>query len=55
VLLPFEAVDVLAFEANAAVPEMHDRMIAGVAKRLQIPCLTCDKQIVNSGLVQVVW
>jgi PIN domain nuclease of toxin-antitoxin system len=55
VLLPFEAVDVLEFDANAAVPEMHDRIIAGVAKRLNIPCLTCDKQIVGSGLVQVVW
>ena len=55
VLLPFEATDVLEFDANNAVPEMHDRMIAGVARRLNIPCLTCDKQIVGSGLVKVVW
>ena len=55
ILLPFEAADVLEFHANSAVPEMHDRMIAGVARRLNIPCLTCDKQIVSSGLVKVVW
>lgn len=54
-LLPFNPEDVLEFDTNNAVPEMHDRMIAGVAKRLNIPCLTCDKQIVGSGLVQVVW
>jgi PIN domain nuclease of toxin-antitoxin system len=53
--LPFNPEEVLEFTANAAVPEMHDRMIAGVAKRLNIPCLTCDKQIVGSGLVQIVW
>lgn len=54
-LLPFNPEEVLEFTANAAVPEMHDRMIAGVAKRLNIPCLTCDKQIVGSSLVQIVW
>lgn len=54
-LLPFEAVDVLEFDAHAAVPEMHDRIITGVAARLNVPCLTCDGQIVKSQLVNVVW
>ncbi len=54
-LLPFEAREVLEFDTNAAVPEMHDRMIVGVAARLSVPCLTRDSQIVNSGLVKVVW
>lgn len=54
-LLPFEAVDVLEFDAHAAVPEMHDRVIAGVASRFGVPCLTCDSQIVASQLVNVVW
>ena len=55
ILLPFMPEDVLEFDANARVPEMHDRMIAGVAKRLGIPCLTMDKEIVGSGIIAVVW
>lgn len=55
VLVSFDAADVLEFDANAAAKEMHDRMIAGVAKRLGVPCLTCDKNIVGSNLVNIVW
>jgi len=55
VLLPFNPADTLDFDAHAAVPEMHDRMIAGVSSRLGMPCLTCDKQIAGSGLVSTVW
>jgi PIN domain nuclease of toxin-antitoxin system len=55
VLLPFEPADVLDFDAHAAVPEMHDRMIVGAALRLGVPCLTHDSQIVNSGLVKTIW
>lgn len=54
-LLPFEAADVLEFDTLAAVPEMHDRIIAGVARRFGVPCLTCDSQIIKSQLVQIVW
>ncbi|HMV48472.1 MAG TPA: hypothetical protein PLD20_23815 [Blastocatellia bacterium] len=54
-LLPFFAEDVLDFDANAAVPEMHDRMIVGDALRHNAPCLTRDGQIVKSGLVPIVW
>lgn len=55
VLLPFEPDDVLEFDDNAVVPEMHDRMIVGVARRLDAPCITVDPAIVNSKLVRVVW
>jgi PIN domain nuclease of toxin-antitoxin system len=51
----FEAADVLDFDAHAAVPEMHDRIIVGVCLRLGIPCLTRDARIINSGLVAIVW
>jgi hypothetical protein len=34
---------------------MHDRMIAGAARRLGAPCLTRDTAIAGSGLVTVIW
>lgn len=54
-LVDFRAADVLRFNALAAIPEMHDRVIAGVAYDLKIPCLTRDPTIVNSGLIQTIW
>jgi PIN domain nuclease of toxin-antitoxin system len=51
----FTAEDVMRFEAPSAIPEMHDRMIAGVALQRNCPCLTRDSFIVNSGIVQTVW
>ena len=47
--------DVLDFNHDMAVPEMHDRMIVGVARRFNVPCLTRDPHIIQSGLVRVVW
>ena len=46
---------VLDFGRDASVPEMHDRIVPGVARRLNAPCLTRDRSIVASGLVPVVW
>jgi PIN domain nuclease of toxin-antitoxin system len=54
-LVPFEAEDVLRFDALASIPEMHDRIIAGVAFQRQIPCLTRDPAIVGSGIVMTIW
>ncbi|MEP7343294.1 MAG: hypothetical protein ABI977_36560 [Acidobacteriota bacterium] len=34
--LPFAPEDTLDFDIDKAVPEMHDRMIAGAARRLNI-------------------
>jgi hypothetical protein len=51
----FRATEVLDFDTDKAVPEMHDRIITGVARRKQAACLTIDTKIVSSGLVKVVW
>lgn len=55
VLLPFMPEDTLAFDADRAVPEMHDRMIAGAARRLGASVITRDQQITASGLAPVIW
>ncbi len=52
---PVNAKDVLDFERDKAIPEMHDRIIVGLARRLRAPLLTRDKPIENAGLVTVVW
>jgi PIN domain nuclease of toxin-antitoxin system len=51
----FRAVDVLRFDLLAAIPEMHDRMIVGVAHALQLPLLTRDSEIIASGVVHTIW
>lgn len=53
--LPFTPEDTLDFETDNAVPEMHDRIIVGVARRLNLPCLTRDQSIIDSGLVATIW
>lgn len=51
----FHVEDVLDFPKDSAVPEMHDRIIAGLARRLDAPLITVDPIITASGLVEVVW
>jgi hypothetical protein len=55
VMVEFAPNDVLDFDQDAAVPEMHDRMIIGVAWRLGAACLSRDPLMANSGLVSIVW
>lgn len=55
VLVPFLPQEVLDFETDRAVPEMHDRIITGVARRLNAPLLTRDAQIVQSHQVVTLW
>jgi predicted nucleic acid-binding protein len=55
VFVAFLPEDVLEFDMDAVVPEMHDRIIVGVARRLGASCLSLDPYIVDSDLVQVVW
>lgn len=55
VLTPFDPEDVLDFGTDSTVSEMHDRMIVGLARRLAIPLLTVDQNIIQSGLVEVIW
>jgi PIN domain nuclease of toxin-antitoxin system len=54
-LLSFEPHQVLDFDRDMAVPEMHDRLIVGVARRLNIPLITADTQIIAANLVQTIW
>ena len=55
ILTPMNAEDILDFEKDSSVSEMHDRMIVGVARRLGAPLLTADRNITASGLVEIVW
>jgi PIN domain nuclease of toxin-antitoxin system len=51
----FRAEDVLRFDALAAIPEMHDRIITGVAYVMNLPLLTRDPEIIGSKLIQTIW
>ena len=55
VLLPFLPDDTEAFDDNSAVPEMHDRIIVGVARLEGVPLITRDVAIAASGLVVTIW
>ncbi len=46
---------IVPFDRDSDVPEMHDRIIVGLARRLNAPLITSDGKITSSGLVQVVW
>lgn len=46
---------VLDFDQNRNVPEMHDRIIAGLAKRLGAPLIASDPKITEAGVATVVW
>jgi len=51
----FEHSHVLEFTKDTAVPEMHDRIIVGVARRLGAPLLTADIAISTARVVNVIW
>lgn len=53
--VPFTSDDVVDFEADSAVPEMHDRIIVGIARRMDAMLLSRDKRIARTGLVPTVW
>lgn len=52
---PVNPKDILDFERDKVIPEMHDRIIVGLARRLRAPLVTKDKPIRDAGLVTVVW
>jgi PIN domain nuclease of toxin-antitoxin system len=35
--------------------ELHDRLIVATAKYLNVPILTSDQMIRNSGFIKVIW
>lgn len=47
--------EVLDFQTNSSVPEMHDRIIAGLARRLSMPLITRDPQIIAAGICRIAW
>jgi len=51
----FRADDTLDFDRDNSVPEMHDRIIAGLAKRLEAPLITSDSLIKSSNAVKIAW
>jgi PIN domain nuclease of toxin-antitoxin system len=51
----FKADHVLDFDKDAAVPEMHDRIITGLARRIGAPLLATDLQIAAANLITVIW
>jgi PIN domain nuclease of toxin-antitoxin system len=55
VFVDLRADDVLDFGTDGLVPEMHDRIIVGVARRLGATCLSRDLAIAGSGLVATIW
>ncbi|MDM8563929.1 hypothetical protein QUF54_11305 [Candidatus Marithioploca araucensis] len=54
-LVPIDTDVVLAAATVDDVPELHDRILVGTAKHLQVPILTSDKIITQSSHVQTVW
>jgi PIN domain nuclease of toxin-antitoxin system len=51
----FEHIHTLDFLRDDRVPEMHDRIIAGIARRLGAPLISSDLAIASSGVVNVIW
>jgi predicted nucleic acid-binding protein len=47
--------DIHDFNVDASVPEMHDRMIAGVARRLNAPLITRDGQLQELTTITTIW
>ncbi|MDM8557688.1 PIN domain-containing protein [Candidatus Parabeggiatoa sp. HSG14] len=54
-LVPIDADVVLAAATVDDAPELHDRILVGTAKHLQVPILTSDQIITQSSHVQTVW
>jgi len=51
----FRSDHVLDFDQDAAVPEMHDRIVTGPAKKLGAPLLTSDPVITAAKIVNIIW
>jgi PIN domain nuclease of toxin-antitoxin system len=54
-LVPFVSDNVLDFSRDADVPDMHDRIIAGLAKRLGAPLITVDSAIAQAAGIAIIW
>jgi len=54
-LVPFEPGHVLDFPQDAAVTELHDRIIAGLARRLDAPLISMDPVIQAADVARIEW
>lgn len=54
-LVPLRAEDVAEFGQDSHVPEMHDRIIAGLARRMRAAVITLDPKIVGHDGVTTLW
>lgn len=54
-LLPLQPEEMLDFDRDIAVTEMHDRMVVGVARRTGATLITNDRQMTQSAAVPIVW
>ena len=54
-LIEFKADHALDFDQDANVPEMHDRIIAGLARRINAPLLTVDPLIKATQALRIIW
>jgi PIN domain nuclease of toxin-antitoxin system len=54
-IVPVDHVHIPEFTQDAAVPEMHDRIIVGVARRLGVPLITSDPLIKQAAIVTIEW
>ncbi|MCI0485019.1 MAG: PIN domain-containing protein [Blastocatellia bacterium] len=55
VFLPLVPEEILEFDADEAVTEMHDRIVVGAARRLGATLISKDQQITAAGIVPLVW
>jgi predicted nucleic acid-binding protein len=55
VFTPFEPEHVVEFDLDHQAGEMHDRIILGVARRMQATLLTKDESLRSLGSVRVAW
>jgi len=54
-ILSLHAQDIVDFTKDSAIVEMHDRMITGVARRLNAACVSRDRNIAASTQIRVIW
>jgi len=53
--IAIRAIDTLEFERDKAVSDIHDRIMVGVARRVNAMLLSRDEEITGSGVVATVW
>ncbi len=54
-ILSLHAQDIIDFARDDSVVEMHDRIIAGVARRLNAACVSRDRNITANPQLKVIW